>query len=196
MSPSIEAGPIGAARRDLVTTARGSVLDLGSGIGLNLAHLGPGVTKVHVLEPDPHMVRRLRPKLPEGATLHVAGAEAIPLPDGSVDTVLATLTLCTVKDLPTVTAEISRVLRPGGRVLILEHVLSADPRLARWQRRLRRPWGWVNAGCNPARDTAATLQAGGFDVTRLHRFSVPGMPITREWLTGDATITPAGRAAD
>lgn len=184
LSGSIEKGPIGEARRDLVTGAQGVVVDLGAGIGLNFPHLGPAVTQVHAVEPDPAMVRRLVPVLPANATVHQVGAEVIPLPDGSADTVLATLTLCTVDDLDAVAGEIRRVLRPGGRVLVLEHVRSSSPRTAAWQRRLRGPWRWFGAGCNPDRDTAAALAGAGFDAGALRRFSVPGMPLTGEWLRG------------
>jgi SAM-dependent methyltransferase len=184
MARPAEAGPVGAARRALLASARGVVVDLGSGIGLNLAHLGPDVTQVHAVEPDPHMVRRLTPNLPPGAVVHRVGAETLPLPDASVDTVLATLTLCTVQDPAAAVAEIRRVLRPGGQVLVLEHVRSTDPGLAAWQRRLRPAWRWFGAGCDPARDTATTFAAAGFDTGGLRRFDVPGMLLTREWLTG------------
>jgi len=110
MARGIEAGPIGAERRALLGAARGVVVDLGSGVGLNLPHLGPSVTAVHAVEPDPHIVRRLSPNLPPGAVVHQVGAETLPLDDDSVDTVLATLTLCTVQDPAAAVAEIRRVL--------------------------------------------------------------------------------------
>jgi ubiquinone/menaquinone biosynthesis C-methylase UbiE len=190
---SIEAGPLGQARRELVSTADGVVVDLGTGIGLNLPHLGPAVSHVHAVEPDPHMVRRLRPALDAFAAgsggvsvdVHAVGAERLPLPDRSADTVLATLTLCTVRDLQAVAGEIRRVLRPGGRLVVLEHVLSQDPRVAGWQRRLRRPWGWFGGGCSPVRETGEVLSANGFDVSSLRRLTVPGPPVTREWIAGE-----------
>jgi SAM-dependent methyltransferase len=184
MARGIEAGPVGAERRALLASARGVVVDLGSGVGLNLPHLGPAVTAVHAIEPDPHMVRRLTPNLPPGAVVHQVGAETLPLDDASVDTVLATLTLCTVQDPDAVVGEIRRVLRPGGQVLVLEHVRSLDPALAAWQQRLRVPWRWFGAGCDPTRDTAATFTAAGFDTGGLRRIDVPGLPVTREWVTG------------
>lgn len=184
LSGSIESGPIGAARSELLAGARGVVVDLGAGIGVNFPHLGPAVTEVHAVEPDPHMVRRLTPTLPGNAVVHQVGAETIPLPDAGVDTVLATLTLCTVADLDAVAAEIHRVLRPGGQVLVLEHVRSTDPRTAAWQRRLRGPWRWFGGGCNPDRDTAAALAGAGFDTGALERFTVPGMPLTGQWIRG------------
>lgn len=190
MMRSVEAGPLGDLRRDLVSGARGEVVDLGAGVGLNLRHLGAAVTRLHAVEPDPHMARRLRPVLPAHAVLHESVAEALPLPDASVDTVLATLTLCTVDDPLAATGEIARVLRPGGQVIVLEHVRAAEPRLAAWQQRLRRPWGWFSGGCHPARDTGAAFAAAGLDPAPLRRVTIPDGGLVREWLTG-VLVRPA-----
>ena len=184
MSRSMEAGPIGAARRELVSQARGVVVDLGAGRGANLPHLGPEVRQVHLVEPDPHMLKRLRPIAPAHAVVHPVAAERLPLEDAGVDTVLATLMLCSVTDPVAVAGEIRRVLKPGGRLLVLEHVRAPDARSARWQDRLERPWGWVSAGCHPNRDTSAVLAAAGFDTTGLTRFRGPGLPIVRPWVSG------------
>jgi len=180
----LEGGRLGAARRELLAQARGVVLDLGAGIGANLPHLGPAVSRVHLVEPDPHMVRRLRPRVPRHGVVHQTRGESLPLDDASVDTVLATLTLCSVDDPPAVLAELRRVLRSGGRVLVLEHVLSDDPGLARRQLRYRRPWQVLGAGCRPDRDTAAALAEAGFDVAGLRRFQVRGSLLAAEWVTG------------
>ena len=99
--------------------------------------------------------------------MHEVGAERLPLADRSADTVLATLTLCTVQDLPLALSEIRRVLRPDGRVVVLEHVLSQDPGLASWQRRLSGPWGWLGGGCSPVRTTGDALADGGGGIGRL-----------------------------
>lgn len=184
MITPVEAGPVGRARAALLTHARGVVVDLGAGIGLNLPLLGDDVTEAHLVEPDPHMLRRLDPHLPAHAHVHQAVAEDLPLPDGSADTVLATLTLCTVDDLQAAVAEIRRVLRPAGQVLVLEHVRSLDAGTARWQDRLQGPWRWFVGGCNPNRDTTAALSAAGFDTSPLTRLQVPGAPLTRDWITG------------
>ena len=183
----IERGKLGALRHDLVAQADGVVLDLGSGTGQNLPHLGSSVTRVHLVEPDPHMVRRLRPRVPRNGVVHQAPGEDLPLDDAGVDTVLATLTLCTVDDLPRALAEIRRVLRPGGRMLVLEHVLSQDPRLAGWQARLRTPWRWAGGGCNLDRETATTLADNGFDTSALRRFRIAGTWPAEEWVSGVVT---------
>ena len=133
-------------------------------------------------EPDPHMARRLRDKLatsppPFEYEVVETGAEDLPFPDDSFDTVVSTLVMCTVDDPDRTAAEIARVLKAGGDLLLLEHV--ADPehgRLGRWQNRLERPWGWFAAGCHPNRDTSATLAAAGFDVSGLGPAELPKAP--------------------
>lgn len=184
VSSALEAGPVGAARRRLLADARGVVVDLGAGHGANLPLFGSSATAVHLVEPDPHMIRRMPRDLPLHVQVHRAMAEALPLEDESVDTVVATLTLCTVADPQAAVDEIGRVLRADGQVLILEHVRALDPRLARFQDWLGAPWSWVAAGCRPNRDTAGTLAAAGFSTDSLDRFHVPGMGLAREWLTG------------
>lgn len=183
LAAGLEASSIGAARRDLVGRASGVVVDLGAGIGLNLPHLGPDVEHVHLVEPDPHMLRRIG-TLPDAATAHAAYAEALPLPDDSVDTVVSTLTLCTVTDLATSLREIRRVLRPGGQLLVLEHVRAPSAGRAWWQDRMRVPWGWAGGGCSPNRDTVAGLSAAGFDTSEVAMFQVPGAVLAWDWAVG------------
>jgi ubiquinone/menaquinone biosynthesis C-methylase UbiE len=104
-----------------------------------------------------------------------AGAQALPFPDASFDTVVATLVLCTVPDPEAAVAELRRVLRPGGALLFVEHVRAAEPRAARRQRRWARPWATVAAGCRCDRDTLALLRRH-LDVTGLSRHRWRGMP--------------------
>jgi len=151
------------------------------------------VTELVLTEPDPHMARRLEAKLaatPPAPPTEVvaAGAEALPFDDGSFDTVVSTLVLCSVEDLERTTAEIRRVLKPGGNLLLIEHVRDGDnPNRARWQDRLERPWGWVAAGCHPNRDTRAALAAAGFDVAALEPGELPKAgPIVRPTISGAA----------
>lgn len=185
-SRSAEAGPLGRHRADLVARARGVTLDLGAGIGLNLAHLPPAVTELHLVEPDPHMRSRLAPVAPPSAVVHAVGGEQMPLPDASVDTVLTTLTMCSVDDPDAVAREIRRVLRPGGQVLVLEHVLSDDAGTARWQRRLDPLYTRVAGGCHLDRDTGGVLRAAGFGTGGLRDAEVPAPAVTRRLLVGVA----------
>jgi ubiquinone/menaquinone biosynthesis C-methylase UbiE len=180
-------------RAELVAGARGRVLELGAGTGLNLGHYGPEVTELVLTEPDPHMASRLRRRLeqepPAPATVEVveAGAERLPFDDDSFDTVVSTLVLCTVPEPVRAAAEAARVLRPQGRMLFLEHVRGEDgSRLARWQDRLERPWGWVAAGCHPNRDTAVVLEAA-LDA-KVERSEMPRRagPMVRPMIRGSA----------
>jgi SAM-dependent methyltransferase len=152
---------LGEARAALLAHAHGRVLEIGAGTGLNVEHypLGADVTYT---EPDPYMADRLQAR---GATVIPAGAESLPFDDSSFDTVVSTLVLCTVPNVPAALREIRRVLRPGGQLLLLEHV-RAEPGSSgeRWQDRLHRPWRAIACGCNCNRDLVTTLGAASFSV--------------------------------
>ena len=127
----------------LVEGAKGEVLEIGAGTGKNLPVYG-AAKRVVALEPDPAMRARAQAAVLE-ARVPVEVVEgdgmALPFPDASFDTVVFSLVLCTVPDVERALAEARRVLRPGGTLRFYEHVRASDPRLARWQDRLERPWG-------------------------------------------------------
>ncbi|MCV7419774.1 class I SAM-dependent methyltransferase [Mycobacterium yunnanensis] len=155
-------------RRMLLRSARGRVAEIGAGTGLNVAHYPDGLADLVLSEPDAGMRRRLARQLARhGRVARVvdSAAESLPLADGSVDTVVSTLVLCTVDDPERTLAEIARVLRPGGQLLFIEHVRARSPRLAAWQDRLARPWLHFAAGCRCNRATLDLLRAGGFTVS-------------------------------
>jgi SAM-dependent methyltransferase len=180
-------------RRELLTGARGRVLEIGAGTGLNL-ELYPreGLDSLTLTEPDPHMCRQLRRRVKEigaAADLVECGAEAIPFDDDSFDTVVVTLVLCTVPDQPAALREISRVLKPGGQLLYLEHVRSRHPDLAKWQDRLETPWRFLGDGCHCNRDTEAGIRAAGFELGPVERGELPkAPPIVRPLAQGSARI--------
>ena len=156
-----------------MANATGRVVEVGAGTGLNLPYYPPMVTEVLAVEPDPHMFRRLVAATSRAsAPIRVgrAPAEALPLGDASTDTVVMSLVLCSVPDVPRALIEARRVLKPGGRLLFFEHVRSEEPGFARWQDRLERPWGVFGAGCHPNRDTLAAIRAAGFEVRQVERF--------------------------
>jgi ubiquinone/menaquinone biosynthesis C-methylase UbiE len=181
-------------RAELLRDASGRTLEIGAGTGLNLRHYTDAVTELVLTEPDPHMARRLRGRLvadpPRPAAVEVveASAEALPFPDASFDTVVSTLVLCTVDVPDRAVAEIVRVLGPKARLLCVEHVRSPEsPRLAAWQDRLERPWGWLAGGCHPNRDTLARLEAAGLQIDDLARDGLPkAPPIVRPVVRGSA----------
>jgi ubiquinone/menaquinone biosynthesis C-methylase UbiE len=167
-------------RRDALAGARGRVLELGAGTGLNLdLYPADGIESLTLTEPDPHMFKQLRPKLAASgrkAELIEAGAEDLPFEDDSFDTVTVTLVLCTVPDQPAALKEVHRVLKPGGQLLFLEHVRAEDPGLAKWQDRLEKPWRFLGDGCHCNRDTVTGLSAAGFTVGEVEQGELPKAP--------------------
>jgi ubiquinone/menaquinone biosynthesis C-methylase UbiE len=185
---------IGDHRRRLLAGLTGRVLEVGAGHGLNFPHYPATVTEVLAVEPEPYL-RRLALAAARQAPISIrvvdGTAEALPAPDRAVDAVVTSLVLCTVADPDQALAETRRVLRPGGRLRFYEHVRAQDPRLARWQDRLERPWGWLVGGCHPNRDTVATITAAGLQVVQLDRFDLQTMPpLARPHVLGVAERGP------
>ncbi|HEX6455293.1 MAG TPA: class I SAM-dependent methyltransferase [Solirubrobacterales bacterium] len=187
-----EAG-LGEMRRELLAEARGRVLELGAGTGLNLQHYPAAIESLTLVEPDPHMTKQLRPKLAaEGRQAEVieAPAERLPFGDDSFDTAVVTLVLCTVPDQEAALAEIARVLKPGGQLLFIEHVRSHDPGTARWQDRLERPWRFLGDGCHCNRDTAAAIGASPLALGKVELDELPkAPPIVRPLIRGRAVLS-------
>jgi len=161
-------------RRGLLGEARGKVLEIGAGTGANLPYYA-GSVRVVLSEPDPWMLRRAELV---GRPAMLAAAERLGFASSSFDTVVSTLVLCTVKDPAAALAEVRRVLRPGGGLLLLEHVRSAAPKTARWQTRLTPGWKKLARGCHLDRDTAARVREAGFAILSLERYEpVPLFPL-------------------
>lgn len=170
-----ERGALGSARRELVGSARGRVLEIGAGTGANLSHY-PGDIQVVLTEPDAHMAKRLRAKSGELPAVE-ASADALPFPDESFDTVVATLVFCSVPDVPAALREVRRVLVPGGSLLFLEHVRGQQgSKLERWQDRVNPSWRAIACGCNCNRDFLGYLSAAGFAVDEVRHEAWPFMP--------------------
>jgi len=165
----------GRRKQELFADLPSELVEIGPGAGANFRYYRPG-TGVIGFEPNRALHGRLRQAAERhGIQLDLRGhgAESLDLPDASADAVVATLVLCTVPDPRKVLAEIHRVLRPGGRLVFIEHVAApAGTALRTLQRIVRRPWRWISEGCCVDRDTAATLAAGGFDSLQLERFRV------------------------
>ena len=182
-------------RAQTAGAASGRTLELGAGTGNNLPYYTEEVTELVLSEPDPHMAKRLRKHLTESppraraVTVVEAPAESLPFEDASFDSIVSTLVLCSVEDPGRVAGELARLLRPGGRLLYLEHVRDPDEgRLARWQDRLERPWGWFGAGCHPNRPTEPTLRRAGFDTEATMEEFPKGPPIVRPLARGSASL--------
>jgi ubiquinone/menaquinone biosynthesis C-methylase UbiE len=193
MTGPLEQGVLGERRAGLLADLGGEVLDVGAGTGANLPHFR-AASRVVAAEPDPAMRRRLAAKL-AGATVPAEltgdAAEALRQPDASFDAVVFTQVLCTVTDPDQALAEARRVLRPGGQLIVLEHVRGSGS-LARWQDRLTPLWSRLIPGCHLGRDTAAAIEQAGFTIQRSELFDpfprwVPARPMLQ------AVATPATR---
>ncbi|HEU5353876.1 MAG TPA: class I SAM-dependent methyltransferase [Actinocrinis sp.] len=177
-------------RRDLLSRARGRTLEIGSGTGLNLPLYPDDVDELILAEPDGAMRARLQRRLNRtGRKAQVIEdpAERLPFADGSLDTVVSTLVLCTVDAPELALREIARVLRPGGQLLFVEHVRADSPRLARWQDRLAGPWRHFARGCRCNRATGPLIAACGFELESVDAAPWHAMPpIVRPLITGRA----------
>lgn len=173
-------------RRHIVPKARGVVLDLGIGTGLNLPlYDASRVTKIIGLDPcdcSLAMARKLARDTDIPTEFLRGVGEDIPLEDGTVDTVVLTYTLCTVRDIDAVLSEVRRVLRQDGEVLFSEHVAAPTPWVAKLQRMLGRPWSFFFGGCQLNRRAATAFRRARFrvvaDTARLR-----GAPIPIAWQT-------------
>ena len=185
-------------RRDLLAGASGQVLEIGGGTGANLPYYGPEVESLTITEPETPMVRRLERHVREQAAqarVLRAPAEDLPFDDGTFDVVVSTLVLCGVSDQPRALRQIRRVLRPGGRLLFLEHVRSGDARLARQQDRMN----WLNrlvVCCDCNRPTLASIQQAGFTVGQVEHGKFPKAPsFVSPLIIGSAT-TPSAAVSE
>lgn len=163
--------PITELRRTLVPRARGVVLELGLGSGLNLALYDPAkVSRVFGLEPEAAMRAKAQQRAaasPVPVTVLAQGAEAVSLDDRSVDTVLVTFSLCTIPDVAGALREARRVLRPDGQLLFCEHGRSPDAALFKRQAWIEPAWKRVFGGCHLTRDIPALVEDAGFEIGQL-----------------------------
>lgn len=190
MLAPLEREVLGPCRAELLGGLTGSVLDVGAGTGVNLQYLR-AAEKVVAAEPDAAMRRKLERRVPEAPVpveVSDAPAQSLPFADGRFDAVLFTLVLCTVPQPDRALAEARRVLAPGGRLIVLEHVRGTG-RLARWQDRITPLWRRCAAGCHPNRDTRAAVERAGFAWTEVADFQpMPSWIPTSPMLRGTAVV--------
>src|SRR6516165_687418 len=192
-----------AMRERLLAGASGDVLEIGGGTGANLPCYGPAVRSLMITEPQPPMLRRLERAVREhGAGQHGpsvkvlrAPAEDLPFDDDSFDVAVSTLVLCGVDDQPRALRELRRVLRPGGRLLVIEHLRSDDPGTARLQDRMN----WLNrlvVCCDCNRPTLDSIRSAGFTATQVEHTELPkAPPFVRPAVLGSATVPEAAPRA-
>jgi len=186
----VERAGLGELRQKSLADASGRVLEVGSGTGANLPYYGPGVESLTVTEPEPAMLRRLeqrvRKQAPKAKVVR-APAEQLPFEDDAFDVAVSTLVLCGVDDQARALGELRRVLRPGGRLIFIEHVRSDEPGLARWQDRLNGLNKFV-ACCDCNRRTLDSIKAEGFEVTKVDHTELKKVPpFVRPLVVGTAT---------
>jgi ubiquinone/menaquinone biosynthesis C-methylase UbiE len=168
-------------RKPLLAQAGGDILEIGFGTGLNLPHYPEPVRRLTAIEPNVGMSRRARQRI-EQSRIEVEQrqlrGEQLPFPDDCFDCVVSTFTLCSINEVDRALAEVHRVLRPGGRFLFLEHGLSPDPGVRRWQRRLNRLQMWLADGCRLDRDMRALVAAQPFRSVQCEEFDMERSPRT------------------
>jgi ubiquinone/menaquinone biosynthesis C-methylase UbiE len=178
-----------AQREALLAGVTGRVLEIGGGTGANLAFYG-AVEELVITEPEEPMARRLERKVAASgirARVVRAPAEQLPFDDESFDVVVSTLVLCTVSDPPQALAEVHRVLKPGGRLVFLEHVRSDSDGLSRWQDRLNGLQNRVGHGCNCNRRTLDSITAAGFSIAKVEHDQLKrAPPIVKPLIVGTA----------
>jgi SAM-dependent methyltransferase len=189
-----EAAGLAAYRHALLRQSSGRVLEIGGGTGANLAHYPAGIEALTITEPEVPMIRRLEPRAREHSPLTKvlrAPAEDLPFDDDSFDVAVSTLVLCGVSDQPRALRELHRVLRPGGRLLFIEHVRARDPKQASRQDRLN----WLNrllVRCDCNRPTLDSIQASGFAVTQVEHTLLPKAPsFASPTVVGSASAEPS-----
>jgi SAM-dependent methyltransferase len=182
-----------APRCRMLAGASGRVAEIGAGNGMNFRHYPTTVAEVIALEPEPYLrthAEEAAHDAPVPVSVRAGVADDLPLGDGSCDTTVASLVLCTVPDPQGVLAELRRVLRPGGQLRFFEHVRSDKPTKARVQTCLDRSGAWprLGGGCHLARDTLSAIKAAGFHIERLQHVTVgPAWGPTNPYVVGLAT---------
>lgn len=188
---SLRGQEIGERRAEVCAGLCGEVLEIGFGSGLNLRFLPGEVARVSAVEPADRawglsQRRRARSSVPvERSGLD---GQRLEEPDGRFDSALVTFSLCTIPDPGAALAEVRRVLKPGGTLHFLEHGLSPDPGVARWQHRLEPLQARLFAGCHLTRDAPALVRAAGFDVVDLRQEYLPAPRAGRPWAYGSLGV--------
>lgn len=170
--------PIDRQRQKVVPAASGRVLEIGFGSGRNLPYYQPGqVRELLALEPSAELIAMAQSAIPAAGipvTELACGADAIPLPGQSVDTIVLTYTLCSIRETRLALSEMHRVLKPRGRLLFIEHGAAPDVSVRRWQGRLNPVWRRLSGGCRLDLEPPRELTAAGFTIGTLETRYLPG----------------------
>lgn len=171
-------GPIEKQRAKIVPLARGRVVEIGIGSGLNLPHYDPArVSSITGIDPDEHIwkrsaARRAAADFPIDR-IGLSG-ESIPLDDATADTVVVTYSLCTIPDPVSALREMRRILKPDGEILFCEHGQAPDAKVARWQSRIDPLWKHIAGGCHSGRNIPALFKQADLNIETLDQMYIPG----------------------
>jgi ubiquinone/menaquinone biosynthesis C-methylase UbiE len=172
-------------RRELLAHAGGDILEIGFGTGLNLPYYPPHVRKITTVDPNVGMYRRARRRIKQTGIevdRRLLGGEKLPFEDGTFDCAVSTFTLCSIEDVAQALREVYRVLKSGGEFLFLEHGLSPEPGVQKWQRRLNRLQMRLAGGCRLDRDIRALVAAHPFSSVELEESYLEQTPKTHGYL--------------
>ena len=172
--------PINYQRDKIVPLAEGVVLDIGIGSGLNIPFYNKTkIKQLYGLDPSKELLD-IAKSIAKKENLEIefleCGAESVPLPDKSIDTVLITYTMCTIPDVTLSNSEIIRVLKDDGKLLFCEHGLAPDKNIAKWQKRINPLWSKIAGGCNLNRDIPNLISSSGFKISNMEEMYLPSTP--------------------
>jgi ubiquinone/menaquinone biosynthesis C-methylase UbiE len=173
-------------RRRTLASASGRILEIGFGTGMNLRHYPASVRRIDAIDPDADLAGRAAPRIAASkidVDFHQLGAEHLPFDADGFDTVVCTLTLCSIPDVVHALTEVRRVLKPGGRLLFLEHGLAPDAAVARWQRRLTPLQKRIGGGCHFDRPTAQLLRESGLVLGSVQNYYLRHVPRFTGYMT-------------
>jgi ubiquinone/menaquinone biosynthesis C-methylase UbiE len=178
-------------RQQTLASARGLVLEVGVGSGVNLPLYGPAVTRVVGLDPSPQLLRLASRRAADAVvpvSLLRGSAEHVPFADAVFDTIVMTWTLCSIPNPMAALTEMRRVLRPGGRLIFVEHGLSPEIKTARWQHRLTPYWKRISGGCHLDRKMDELIRSAGFEIDAMETGYMKGPKPWTFMYQGAATI--------
>ena len=172
--------PVNYQRNKIVPYAKGKILEIGIGSGINIPFYNKtNVEKIYGLDPSEEL-NNIAQKKAINNNLEIDfllnGAEEIPLPSNSMDTILITYTLCTIQDLESSLKEIKRVMKDDAVMLFCEHGIAPDPKVIKWQNRVNPLWGKLFGGCNINRNIPEIIQSSGFTLNSLDQMYLPSTP--------------------
>ncbi|MDB2503969.1 class I SAM-dependent methyltransferase [Gammaproteobacteria bacterium] len=172
--------PINYQRSKIVPLAEGVILDIGIGSGLNIPFYNESnIDYLYGLDPSPELLE-IAKKIAMTNGLEIdfleCGAESIPLPDDSIDTIVITYTMCTIPDVTLSISEIMRVLKNNGKLLFCEHGLAPDPNIAKWQKIINPIWNKIAGGCNLNRNIPELITSSGFKISNMEEMYLPNTP--------------------